>query len=173
MNASSPVRKNTQDRTPEKSLDKPVGAIWIKNYKLKSAMLDYLNVRVIACPHCAHSFNDKVHESELDTVFRSHSMMVKVNLLKEKFIALQNSKKVKETNPDFFLHVYQASTGANPVYPFSSFTSRTEKMETGQTGESEAITSVSISMRLTTDSPHDVSTGVPTKVAGNTATSLS
>ena len=60
------------------------------------------------------------------------SAFVKINCYKEKYIAIKNSKKSRDSEPSFFLHVYKTHTGAAPASFFRDFGARgrdSEKVE--------------------------------------------
>ena len=100
----------------------PHGAIWVKNFKLRQSISNFISTRSVECPKCKSHFQDNLSESdevELNDTIVNHVMTVKVKALREKFIAIFNPRKSVSTHPDYFLYVYQAYTGANSVYPFA------------------------------------------------------
>lgn len=48
----------------------------------------------------------------------NNSMSVKINCYREKYIAIKNSKRKRDSDPSFFIHVYKTHTGATPVPVF-------------------------------------------------------
>lgn len=99
----------------------PQGAIWVKNYKLRQSIGNFISTRNVECNKCHSHFQSdlsEVEEQELNDVIVNHVMTVKLKAVREKFIAIFNPKKSLSTHPDFFLYVYQAYTGAPSVYPF-------------------------------------------------------
>ena len=101
-------------------LGEPVGAIWVKDFKLRESICEFLNRLKPVCEHCHQLLSLEIDEPGLQQAIRSHTLSVKVKPLKEKFIAIENTRKRTATQPDYFLHVYQAYTGASPSYPFGT-----------------------------------------------------
>src|SRR3990167_5372199 len=109
------------------------GAIWVKNYKLRQSIANYISTRNIECTKCHHHFQadmSNVEEQELNETITNHVMTVKLKSVREKFIAIFNPRKSLSTHPDYLLYVYQAYTGAPSVYPFSNASSDTENRAT-------------------------------------------
>lgn len=99
------------------------GGIWVKNFKLKKAVSDFVSTMDIDCPKCHTHFQhtmSEAQEADLNEALVNHVLVVKVRSLREKHIAIFNPKKCLSTHPDYFLYVYQAYTGAPAVYPFST-----------------------------------------------------
>ena len=112
-------------------LPEPIGAIWVRGFKFRERLKKFLDEKKV-------SYED----GELDEVFlASHTLSVKISDRKEKFIAIENGKKRGRpckcywqngsfhqcrncAKPDYFIHLYQAYTGANPEYPFGAKRSR-------------------------------------------------
>lgn len=64
-----------------------------------------------------------------------NSLSVKINCYREKYIAIKNSKRKKDSDPSFFIHVYKTHTGATPVPVFRDHWTRS-----GDHGETETRT---------------------------------
>ena len=99
---------------PKGDLGEPVGAIWIKNWKLKDSIIRFIEEK--RCSHCQSAY--EVDVEGLNEAVKAHTLAVKVKSLKEKFLAIENTRKKDPKQPDYFLHVYQTHTGAAPSYPF-------------------------------------------------------
>jgi len=111
----------------------PQGAIWVKNFKLRDSISNFISTRNIECPKCKCHFQDdldEIEQGELNETIINHVMTVKLKTVREKFIAIYNPKKSLSTHPDYFLYVYQAYTGAPAVYPFTTTTSKYENRGT-------------------------------------------
>ena len=133
----------------------PQGAIWVKNYKLRQSVATFISTKDVECPECHHHFNDvlsETQEAELYDTIVNQVMTVKIKILREKFIAISNTRKVVSTHPDYFLYVYQTHTGAPAVYPFASSTSK------GKVGES--TNSTVANFQEISDRPANVSVGI-------------
>ena|SRR3990167_7701262 len=118
----------------EKEKTIPQGAIWVKNFKLRQSIGNFISTKSVECPKCRNHFQDRlneVQEEELNEVIVNHVMTVKLKVLREKFIAIYNPRKSLSTHPDYFLYVYQAHTGAPSVYPFSNTISSTTQGNSG------------------------------------------
>ena len=102
----------------KQNLNDPVGAIWIKNWKLRDSITQFLGQSLVVCSHCHEESHIEIDENALNQALKAHTLAIKVKSLKEKFIAIENTRKKKPTQPDYFLHVYQTHTGAAPAYPF-------------------------------------------------------
>lgn len=116
------------------------GAIWVKNFKLRASISNFLSTRNIECPSCHSHFQDdlsEIEEESLNEAIVNHVLMVKVKALREKFIAIYNPRKSLSTHPDYFLHVYQAYTGAASVSPFAPSTSNASEGRVETTGRLE------------------------------------
>lgn len=101
----------------------PQGAIWVKNFKLRQSVSNFISTRSMECPACKCHFQadlSEPEEEELNETLVNHIMTVKVKALREKFIAIYNPRQSLSTHPSYFLYVYQAYTGASSVYPFAS-----------------------------------------------------
>ena len=120
----------------------PQGAIWVKNYKLRKTIANFVGTRDLECPKCHSHFQDDLSESEeqdLNETVINHVMTVKLKSVREKFIAIYNPKKSLSTHPDYFLYVYQAYTGAPAVYPFSNTSSApTDRVDVTGKGQAES-----------------------------------
>ena len=108
---------------------KPAGAIWARDFNLRTTLADFFSKKEHKCPKCTHEFTERVSESEITPLTVPHTLSVKVSILKEKFIAIRNTKKMEKRQPDYFLHVYQTHTGSAPIYPFPD--KRKENLESG------------------------------------------
>ena len=120
----------------------PQGAIWIKNFKMRKAISNFISTRSIECPKCHCHFQDDLNnsqEQDLNETIVNHVMTVKLKAVREKFIAIYNPKKSLSTHPDYFMYVYQAYTGAPSVYPFSHSSSSSENRTT-VTGQGQETT---------------------------------
>ena len=120
------------------------GAIWVKNFKLRQSISNFIATRALECPRCKHHYQDDLSETQEDSLnetITNHVMKVKIRSMREKYIAIYNPKASLPTHPNYFLYVYQAFTGAPAVYPFTSKepfgTSRTFESKPGQTGFDE------------------------------------
>ncbi len=110
----------------ENNLKPPVGAVWVRGNKLKNNIRDaFINM---LNEHQVKFSTDEV-DKLLSVSMVPHTLSVKVNTyldegtgerkeIKEKFIAIQNRNKKRDTQPDYFLHTYQTHTGATPEYPW-------------------------------------------------------
>lgn len=134
------------------------GAIWVKNFKLRQSVSNFISTRDLECPNCRHHFQLDLSEPEeesLNEAIVNHVMTVKIRSMREKYIAIFNPKKSLSTHPDYFLHVYQAFTGAPAVYPFttkeSDGTSRNFKPDEGQTGFNETSCTTTRACQSTPD----------------------
>jgi len=123
-----PTLQSTPPKAEEKKkLTQPIGAIWIRNRVRRFA------IREILSEVFEVSTSDpriQVAVSKIEDY--KTTLAVKVNSLKEKYIAIQNRSKTVKTQPDFFLHVYQTHTGAAPVPAFQAGTSRGPAAKTTQ-----------------------------------------
>lgn len=99
-------------------LGEPVGAIWVKNWKLRDSIISFFKGQHQVCRGCGEEVSVEFDEAALQEALKAHTLAVKVKILKEKFIAIENTRKRVPTQPDYFLHVYQTHTGADPTYPF-------------------------------------------------------
>ena len=100
----------------------PQGAIWVKNYRLRKNISNFISTRNIECPKCRAHFQDELtetQEADLNETVVNHVMTVKIKAMREKYIAIYNPKASLSTHPSYFLYVYQAYTGAPSVYPFT------------------------------------------------------
>lgn len=86
--------------------DEPVGAVWLKDWNLRHAIAAAFQKKGIT-----------ISEEEVSRIVRDtpHTMAVKVNFYREKYIGIQNGQKSSHTDPDYFLWVYQTHTGAAPI----------------------------------------------------------
>ena len=105
---------------PGHELGEPVGAIWAKNWKLLDSLTRFLGQTKAQCSFCHQVSVIEIDQKALNEAIKAHTLAVKVKILKEKFIAVQNTRKKSPTQPDYFIHVYQTHTGAAPSYPFGS-----------------------------------------------------
>ena len=99
-------------------LKEPVGAIWVKNWKLMDSLRNFLNTVTPICKNCHEPGTLEFSEKQLNEAIKAHTLAVKVKVLKEKFIAIENTRKHTPKQPDYFLHVYQTHTGAAVSSPF-------------------------------------------------------
>lgn len=99
-------------------LGEPVGAIWVKNFKLHESIREFVEAIRPICERCHATGSITFDSRSLNDAIKAHTMAVKVKSLKAKFIAIENSRKREPTQPDYFLHVYQTHTGATASYPF-------------------------------------------------------
>ena len=96
-----------EDESAVPTKKKMAGAIWIHGWRLKRNLERILKEKGIT-----------LSEQELNSVFTvGHTLSVKVNYYREKYIAVANNFKSRDTEPDYFLHVYQTHTGSAPIYP--------------------------------------------------------
>ena len=119
----------------------PQGAIWVKNFKLRKAIADFISTMDVGCPKCTHHFQPTLspnQEEDLNETVINHVMTVKIKAMREKYIAIFNPKKCLSTHPDYYLYVYQAFTGAPSVYPFNDKASQGAE---GSNGRSEGHSS--------------------------------
>ena len=103
-----------------RNLERPLGAVWARNYKLTESLVSYFSEKVHECPSCRDTFTEKVHKEEINEKIVSHTLIFKITSQREKYIAVQNRRKVTNTQPDYFIHLYQADTGATPLFLFSN-----------------------------------------------------
>lgn len=106
----------------------PQGAIWVKNYKLRQSVMNFISTRDVECTKCHNHFQADLtprEEQELNDTIINQVMIVKITTLREKFIALCNPRKSLSYHPDYFVYCYQAYTGAPKVYPFTTTTTKT------------------------------------------------
>ena len=89
-----------------------IGAIWIRGKKLKARIHSFLLAKGISAT-----------DEELENLLKAHHVLaVKIQAhqnglcqIKEKFIAVTNSR-TGSSQPDYFIHMYQADTGSAPVH---------------------------------------------------------
>ena len=102
----------------KRDLERPKGAVWIRGYNLKQkirhVMGDAFEKRGV-----------KFTPQEFDECWKqirevSHTLAIKINEYKPKYIAIENKSKTRREQPDYFVHEYQSHTGAAPQYPFSN-----------------------------------------------------
>jgi hypothetical protein len=92
----------------EYKLPEPVGAMWLCGFGLRKRFIDFLGDKGV-----------EYTSGEVDAVFETrHTYKVKVNALPQKFIAIENRKRWRDTQPSYFLHTYQTHTGASPLPPW-------------------------------------------------------
>lgn len=97
--------------------------MWVKDHKLREAVADYMNGLHLSCKECNHPVQIQVSADGITSILRGRTMYIKVNSMKEKFIAIENKKKRNSSTsdnlaPDYLIHLYQTHTGATPSYPF-------------------------------------------------------
>ena len=89
-------------------LDAPAGAVWIRGFKLKERISQTFT-----------KYGVKLKDEDIQFIFgASHTLSVKINEDKKKYIAIENRSKRAASQPDYFIHVYQLHTGAAPVHPW-------------------------------------------------------
>jgi hypothetical protein len=97
-------------------LQAPIGAVWVRDRRYRARLREVLGELL-----GTSGADPAVAEAEFKIAAQTKTLAVKVNALKEKFIAIENKSKSRATQPDFFLHVYQEYTGAAPNAPFRPY----------------------------------------------------
>ena len=121
-------RENTSETTRENTFPVPDGAIWVHGFQMAQEILDAVNAKLQNCPKCQERFFPNYTQTDI-TVNKKHTLSVKINKYKEKFIAIGNTKKVRATQPDYFVHVQYSHTGSAPVYSFRDSRSQVKSEE--------------------------------------------
>ena len=98
-------------------LEEPAGAVWLHNFKMLESIIDQLNSKTISCPKCAYEFSFTFSITDIQKI-RPQTIFVKIKSYKEKYIGLQNGRKSRFNQPDYFLHVHSLYTGAAVSHPF-------------------------------------------------------
>ena len=122
-------------------LGEPVGAIWVKDFKLRESLSEFINQLKPICDNCHCLINLEIDEPGFKKAIKPNVLHVKIRQVqvppsesglektfktgqkvdvREKFIAIENTRKKTPTQPDYFLHIYQAHTGASVSYPFGT-----------------------------------------------------
>lgn len=87
----------------------PVGAVWMYGYGFKKRLREFLG-----------RYGIEAGEEEVKELLNRayDNMTVKITSQREKYIAVANKFRKKDTHPSYYLHVYQEYTGAPVRAPF-------------------------------------------------------
>ena len=88
-------------------LEKPQGAVWIRGASVRKSIKALFDRKGVT-----------VTEEELVEATRPHTLTIKINSYREKWIGIENGKKSDFKDPDYFIHLYQTSTGSLPEVPW-------------------------------------------------------
>jgi len=121
--------------TQRREFGEPEGAIWVHGFNMKREILEGINHNLFTCPECSNRFFPNLKMSDLIHK-KSHTLSIKINKYKEKYIAIENSKKSKWEQPDYFVHTQYTHTGSEAIHPFGTTgsggsTSKTEREKEG------------------------------------------
>jgi len=111
--------------------NEPEGAIWIHDFQMKEQILNAVNSKLTTCPKCTERFFPAYTGLDI-SVNKKHTLSVKINRYKEKYIAIENSRKIKTNQPDYFIHVQYTHTGSDAIHPFRDSGSIVEVKEGDQ-----------------------------------------
>ena len=87
----------------------PDGAIWIRGMRFRERIVKVFR-----------KYSVELREEDIKYIFDAcHTLAIKINVQKEKYIAIPNNKKNKPRQPDYYIHLYQTHTGAAPLPPWN------------------------------------------------------
>ena len=93
---------------------KPIGAVWVNGYRLAQRITHILAQEGVT-----------ISAEGLTAILRSsYSLKIKINAYPEKYIAIENKRKIFSSGtqaalqPDFFIHLFQHDTGSSPAHPW-------------------------------------------------------
>ena len=122
-------------------LGEPIGAIWVKDFKLRDSLSEFINNLKPICENCHQLIHLEIDEPGFKKAIKPNVLHVKIRQVqvppsesgldktfktgenvkvREKFIAIENTRKKTSTQPDYFLHIYQTHTGAAVSNPFGA-----------------------------------------------------